>query len=151
MSRQKSSFVALVDSQNQILTIQRSMIVKHPGLWGLPGGRAEPGEDILSAGQREVFEEIMVKVDPWKHGHLTVRGGARTHVTFLPWTPNKEEAEHVNRLINGQMVSTEVMAVRWRTWAEINGMLRLHRSLQLITEKWTPPMFELLITSSGWD
>ena len=31
---------------------------KHPGAWGLPGGKAESGESLLAAIQRECQEEI---------------------------------------------------------------------------------------------
>ncbi len=32
--------------------------VKHPGSWGLPGGKCEPGESLLETLQRECQEEI---------------------------------------------------------------------------------------------
>lgn len=51
--------VILVDSFGRILVLVRS---KNPGsgLWTLPGGFVEPGEDAGTALRREVFEEIGV-------------------------------------------------------------------------------------------
>jgi 8-oxo-dGTP pyrophosphatase MutT (NUDIX family) len=31
---------------------------KHPGTWGLPGGKVEPGESLLESLQRECYEEL---------------------------------------------------------------------------------------------
>lgn len=39
------------------------------GVWGLPGGNAEPGEDLASVVVREVFEETRLKItDPKPFG-----------------------------------------------------------------------------------
>lgn len=135
MAKQLGSFIALVNYEGEVLTIQRSRLVKNPELWGLPGGRLDEGENVIDAGARELKEELGIIVNPWLHGHLTVRAAHRTHVTFLPWTPTAEQASHVNHLCNGRMVSDEVMAVKWRTRSEIGSMLGLHRSLELFCEK----------------
>ena len=31
---------------------------KHPGTWGLPGGKVEPGETLLGSMERECQEEL---------------------------------------------------------------------------------------------
>ncbi len=50
------------DEQHRLLVIQRA---GEPGrgLWSLPGGRVEPGEDDLTAVAREVAEETGLRVE----------------------------------------------------------------------------------------
>jgi 8-oxo-dGTP diphosphatase len=48
--------VALID-RDRVLLVQRARAPYH-GLWTLPGGRLEPGEDAESAAAREVKEEL---------------------------------------------------------------------------------------------
>lgn len=50
--------VFIIDNQDRILLERRS----DSGMWGLPGGRIEPGESILQAALREVKEETGLKV-----------------------------------------------------------------------------------------
>lgn len=130
------SFVALLNYEGEILTIQRSRLVKNPELWGLPGGRVDEGEDPIVGACRELLEETGIVVDPWKNGHLTVRDGQRNlFVTIFPWIPTVDQHTHVNLLCNGRMVCDEVMAAKWRTRADIVTMLGLHKSLELLAEK----------------
>lgn len=39
---------------------------KHPGCWGLPGGKIEPGESIIDAVNRECEEEIGTKPNSFR-------------------------------------------------------------------------------------
>lgn len=45
--------VVIQNPQGQVLLQKRRDL----GLWGLPGGNAEPGEDLETVAKREVFEE----------------------------------------------------------------------------------------------
>ncbi len=132
-----SVFVALVNSEDEILTVRRSSSVNNAGLWALPGGRQDPDETVLTTGQREVFEEIGLLIDKMVsgHGHLHVVSN-KTHVVVVPWTPTKEQVEISTHLVNGRMASTEIDAVKWRTWTEISGLTGLHKSLDLLFNKW---------------
>lgn len=45
-----------LDTQRYLYLMRND--AKYPGTWGLPGGKAEPGESLLEAMQRECQEEI---------------------------------------------------------------------------------------------
>lgn len=46
--------VILIDGEGRLLLQQRT----DNGLWGLPGGSMEPGEEIKEVARRELFEEV---------------------------------------------------------------------------------------------
>lgn len=50
-------------SQSLVLAGLRGPEVNSPGQWGLFGGRVDEGETFLEAAQRELNEEIGVKID----------------------------------------------------------------------------------------
>jgi mutator protein MutT len=55
--------VLLVNSANELLIVRRSATdPRHAGKWDIPGGRLEPGEDVMTAAIRETEEEIGVAV-----------------------------------------------------------------------------------------
>src|SRR5687767_13875075 len=59
-SSPNAASVALID-RDRVLLIQRAAAPYH-GLWTLPGGRLEPGEDAEAAAAREVKEELGLAV-----------------------------------------------------------------------------------------
>ena len=69
--------VIIEDPDGRILLQRRSDF----GLWGLPGGNAEPGEDITASIVREVHEETGLTItDPRPFGYGSEPG--RETVTF---------------------------------------------------------------------
>lgn len=63
--------VALID-RDKVLLIQRAR-APYFGLWSLPGGRLEPGEDAETAAIREVAEEVGLRcfaLRPIRRMHL---------------------------------------------------------------------------------
>jgi len=56
-----SAVACIRDSQGRILLLRRS---DGDDLWGFPGGAIEPGESVVEALQREIREEIGLKVEP---------------------------------------------------------------------------------------
>lgn len=41
----------------RVLLLRRSLRVSKPGLWAIPAGRVEPGEEVLHGAVRELYEE----------------------------------------------------------------------------------------------
>lgn len=58
-----TSRALLVNSRNELLILRRSASdPAHPGMWDIPGGRQESGEDIRAAAERETLEEAGVRL-----------------------------------------------------------------------------------------
>lgn len=65
-------FVTLIRKGGSYLFIKRSSNAFHaPGLWGLPGGHLEVGEDINKTLEREVREETNLTIKPEKLNYYT--------------------------------------------------------------------------------
>ena len=54
----------IVRYENKVLMCQRSMESTLPGMWSVPGGHIEKGEDPKSAAVREFFEETNIRLVP---------------------------------------------------------------------------------------
>ncbi len=56
---------AILNPEGKILLTQRSQKIREPGKWCLPGGHLDGGESWLEAIEREVEEEVGIKIlDP---------------------------------------------------------------------------------------
>jgi 8-oxo-dGTP diphosphatase len=53
---------AVVRRDGKFLVCQRPPSKRHGNLWEFPGGKLEPGESLLTAAQRELCEELTLKV-----------------------------------------------------------------------------------------
>ncbi|MEU1848561.1 NUDIX hydrolase [Streptomyces sp. NPDC019990] len=58
-----ASCVLLLDAEDRILLLRYAGSQPGAGLWGLPGGMLDHGEDPLGAGCREVCEETGIVLD----------------------------------------------------------------------------------------
>ncbi len=78
---------AIIRKDNNILLLQRSQKSEFdPGLWELPGGKIEYGEELIDSLKREVKEEVglLIKVgSPFKTWHFYKDQFWVTGVTFL--------------------------------------------------------------------
>lgn len=57
-ARRRVGAGVLVTDGSRVLLLLRSRGVTEPGTWGVPGGSAEPGEELLRAALREAVEEV---------------------------------------------------------------------------------------------
>ena len=75
---------------------------KHPGSWGLPGGKVEATESLLAAITRECEEEIgffpeYVRLVPLEK-FTSADGGFAYHTFFAVWLKNSVPCSTVNIL-----------------------------------------------------
>jgi mutator protein MutT len=54
---------AVIERDGCMLVCQRPLHKRHGGLWEFPGGKLEPGESMLNAATREIFEELAMQVE----------------------------------------------------------------------------------------
>jgi 8-oxo-dGTP diphosphatase len=102
--------VALVDG-GRVLAARRSRPEALAGLWELPGGKVEPGEDPAAAAAREMLEELgcTVTVTGWLDGSSVISEDVVLRVA-------------VAHLVVGDPVPSEHDAVRWLRADELDGL-----------------------------
>jgi 8-oxo-dGTP diphosphatase len=102
---ERLNVAAVIIQQNKVLLCQRSMTKSHkPGLWHLPGGKIEDGEDIFEALSREISEELDLEVTKitfvskyyfdYKHGDQNARTIFCFCQVFGQITLNHENQNH---------------------------------------------------------
>ncbi|MET0998693.1 MAG: (deoxy)nucleoside triphosphate pyrophosphohydrolase [Marmoricola sp.] len=93
--------VALLD-EGRVLAARRAHPADLAGLWELPGGKVEPGEDPSATAVREIAEELgcAIEVTDWLEGESVIGPSLTLRVATA-------------RLVDGDPVPAEHDAVRW--------------------------------------
>jgi 8-oxo-dGTP pyrophosphatase MutT (NUDIX family) len=108
----RHAVVGVLYENKQFLVIRRSLKVRAPGLICFPGGGIEPGESLVEAVKRELFEEINLSVGVV--GHLwtsQTRWGAK-----LEWMLCQRLEGH-----EPEANPEEVSEVMWKTAESLLG------------------------------
>jgi 8-oxo-dGTP diphosphatase len=102
--------VAVLDGR-RVLAARRSRPESLAGLWELPGGKVEPGEDPEATATREIREELgcVVGVTGWLDGRSSIDSDLVLRVATA-------------RLLGGDPVPTEHDAVRWLSADELDDV-----------------------------
>lgn len=109
---------AVVNSKDEVLMVQErtNENANFQGLWKLPGGLADPGEDLATTAGREVFEETGIKTELFgvvsmRHAH-GVRFGQGDIYSVVRLRPLSEEIK---------VDPEEIADARWMSLDEIRS------------------------------
>lgn len=81
-SRAAGLLISRADTQEILLTL-RSGDVLDPYVWGIPGGRVEPGQRLYEAARTETIEELGSLPRVKRLGDVTMTSGAFSFTTFF--------------------------------------------------------------------
>ena len=83
---------AIIRRDSQMLITRRFKDVHLPGLWEFPGGKVEPNESLQAALEREILEELGVKVRIEDEFHVQVPTGQADLATIA------DVVNHIDRV-----------------------------------------------------
>lgn len=118
--------VAIITNQQEEILIARRAIHKHQGgLWEFPGGKVEPGEDLLDALKREIYEELGIIVQM-----------AEPFMQYSYSYPDKDINLHVWQVteFTGQAYGKENQPIGWVKKTEL-GSLPFPEANQIILQR----------------
>lgn len=96
---------AIIHLSNQILCAQRSEKMKHPLKWEFPGGKVEEGEQLDACLEREIQEELKVKVQVGRALKTSIYNyGEGKEITLHPF---------LCTIISGEIFPKEHKELRW--------------------------------------
>lgn len=72
----------IFNQKKEVLIAQRPPHKPFGGLWEFPGGKVEPGENLLQALQRELFEELGIEVQSYRYWGLLEHDYGMKQVTL---------------------------------------------------------------------
>jgi 8-oxo-dGTP diphosphatase len=102
---------AVIKNADRYLVCQRPLHKRHGGLWEFPGGKLEPGESDLAAAQRELYEELGVKVSWLGNELFAVRDAGSEYLIAF-----------VEVVVEGSPHCREHIELRWCDKTEIGQL-----------------------------
>jgi len=129
VSPSKLGVVAVLEDTNgRYLFIQRSpFVVRAPGVWCFVGGEVEPKESLHTALEREVFEEIGLRVQAGEKIHESISPcgtfqlhwlRATTNSGEYPLTPNPAEVSSTQWLAPREALLLDPILETLKQWLE---------------------------------
>lgn len=122
----------LATSDDRILLAQRRYPPEVAGLWELPGGKVEDGEDLAAALRRELLEELDVLVEP----------GVRLEVQ-VPLSADLTLIAMWARIVGGTVRPLDHAAVAWVDAARLRRLAELGQIVPADTA-WLPEILAVL-------
>lgn len=105
---------AVLVREGQVLAARRPPHKREGGLWELPGGKVEPGEDDATALVRELREELRIEV----------AAGAALAVSEHPYSHGVIQLVAVAcRLVSGEPFPVEHSELRWLSVEELDTVV----------------------------
>ncbi len=101
----------ILDGDGRILLARRPEHVHQGGLWEFPGGKCEPGEAPAAALERELLEELGIRVTRSRPCHTVAHDYSDKQVLLDFWWVEG---------FAGQPVGAEGQQVEWVTRAELS-------------------------------
>ena len=115
MEKRVKVVAAIIENeQNEILCALRSPVMSLPNKWEFPGGKVEKGEDIYSALEREISEELGCKV---KTNHKVFHNHIHEYDSF---TINLISIKC--RIIEGSPIANEHSKLIWLKRENLNSL-----------------------------
>ena len=111
---------AIIERDGFVLAAQRSAVMSLPLKWEFPGGKIDAGETPQDCLQRELIEELGIRINIGKPLSLTTYSYQSFTVTLYPY---------VCSIDSGELVLYEHAAIKWckpekltiLDWAEADG------------------------------
>lgn len=102
---------AVIERDNRVLVAQRPVEKRHGGLWEFPGGKVEDDESDFEALQRELEEELGLRVTAVSSPVASLQdAGSKFLIVFVPV------------VVHGEPECREHAAIRWARWSELQAM-----------------------------
>lgn len=114
MKRQRV-VAAVIEREGQVLIGQRAPGKRHGGLWEFPGGKLEPGESHHQAVERELAEELGVRVVSTGAPHFSIADPGSAFVidfvvTAIEGIPEAREHQTLAWVLPSELLSYDLAA-----------------------------------------